>query len=126
MKVLVVDNQPGVALMAVHLFTMAGCLTDAALNGKRALRLAQETDFDLITLDIDLPGTNGFEIYRCIRQIPRHKNVPVIFLSSRNTEEERNRAIALGAMDCIKKPFNPQSFVTQILSVMTSRHDMVE
>lgn len=121
MKILVVENQPGVALNMVHLFTMVGWQADAALNGERALRMAQEAEFDLITLNVDLPGTNGFEICRSLRQIPRHKNVPVIFVSSRNNAEERQRVFDLGAVDYIEKPFNSQDFIDRISEIMNQR-----
>lgn len=121
MKILVVEDQPGVALMMVHLLTMAGWQADAALNGERALRMAQDADFDLITLEVNLPGSNGFELCRTIRQIPRHKHVSVIFVSSRNNEEDRQRAFDLGAVDYIEKPFDPQDFVARILSGMMNQ-----
>jgi len=117
-NILVVDDQMAVALMIVFLLTRAGCDAEAARNAEQALRLAQTRDFDLITLDVELPGTSGFEIYERLRKIPQLKDTPICFVSGRPTMENMQRAFDLGAADFIEKPFDTQDFLSRILSLV--------
>ena len=108
-KILVVDDQMAVALMMVFLLTQAGCDVEMALNGAKALQLAQTEIFDLITLDIDMPGVNGFVLFQSLKQIPHLKDTPMIFVSGNSTIENQQRALDLGAADFIEKPFARRS-----------------
>jgi DNA-binding response OmpR family regulator len=89
-----------------------------ALDAKKALQLAQTQEFDLITLDVELPGTSGFEIYQRLREIPHLKGTPICFVSGRPTMENMQRAFDLGAADFIEKPFDTQDFLSRILSLV--------
>jgi len=118
LKILVVDDQMAVVTMLRFLLTRAGCETQGALDAEKALRLAQAEAFDLITLDVELPGTNGFEIYLRLRKIPHAKDTPICFVSGRPTMENIQRAFELGAADFIEKPFDTQDFISRILSLV--------
>jgi DNA-binding response OmpR family regulator len=115
-KILVVDDEIAVGAMIVFLLAHGGCEAETARNAEKALQLAQSKKFDLITLDIELPGTSGFEIYDRLREIPHLKGTPICFVSGRPTMENMQRSLELGAADFIAKPFNAQDFVRQILS----------
>ena len=115
-KILVVEDQTSVAMMMVFLLTRAGCDVAAAWNAEKALQLAQAGVFDLITLDVSLPGMNGFELCRRLKQNPRLSETPVVFVSGQLGEEEVQRALELGAVDCIEKPFEPTDFIFRIIS----------
>jgi CheY-like chemotaxis protein len=115
-KILVVEDQTSVAMMMVFLLTRAGCDVAAAWNAEKALQLAQAGVFDLITLDVSLPGMNGFELCRRLKQNPRLRETPVVFVSGQLGEEEVQRALKLGAVDCIEKPFEPTDFIFRIIS----------
>ncbi len=117
-KILVVDDQMPVAAMIRFLLTRAGCETQGALDAKTALRLAQTQAFDLITLDVEMPGTSGFVIYQRLREIPQLKGTPICFVSGRPTMENMQRAFELGAADFIEKPFDTQDFLSRILSLV--------
>jgi CheY-like chemotaxis protein len=117
-KILVVDDQMAVALMIVFLLTRVGCQAEAALDAEKALRLAQTQMFDLITLDVDMPGVNGFELFRHLKQIPHLKETPVVFVSGNATIENQQHALDLGAADFIEKPFDTQDFLSRILSLV--------
>jgi len=117
-KVLVVDDQMAVALMMVFLLERAGCDTQTALNAEKALRLAQTGTFDLITLDVDMPGINGFDIFMRLKQIPHLNETPIVFVSGRATIENQQHALDLGAADFIEKPFDSSDFVSRILSLV--------
>jgi DNA-binding response OmpR family regulator len=114
-KILIVEDEIAVAMMMTFLLHRAGCEVETATNADQAVRLVQVADFDLITLDIDLPGGSGFEIFARFKNLPRWQNPSVIFVSGRASQEDQRRAAALGAVDYILKPFDVTDFVARVL-----------
>ena len=112
-KILVVDDQVAVAVMIRFLLTRAGCETQGALDTKTALRLAQTQVFDLITLDMDMPGC--FEICSSLKENP-FSQTPVVFVSSQFSKDDVQRGRDLGVVDFIRKPFEASDFVSRLLS----------
>jgi DNA-binding response OmpR family regulator len=112
----VVDDEISVGTMIVFLLTRGGCEAEMARNAAQAVNLAQANEYDLITLDVELPGTSGFEIYQQLKEIPQLKDTPVVFVSGRPTMENIQRAFDLGAADFIEKPFAALEFVPRLLS----------
>ena len=117
-KILVVDDEASVALMIVFLLTRAGYDAHMAWGAERALRLAQTEKFDLVTSDIDMPGINGFELFRRLKEIPHLKETPVVFISGNATIENQQYALDLGAKDFIEKPFGVEDFLPRIFSCL--------
>ena len=115
-RILVVDDQIAVAMMMVFILSRAGCQAEAALNAEQALQRAQTESFDLLTLDIGMPGRNGFQLFQCLKEIPHLRETPVIFVTGQATTEDRQRALDLGAVDFIEKPFDAREFISRILS----------
>jgi DNA-binding response OmpR family regulator len=116
--ILIVEDDAPVAMMMVFLLTRAGCETEVVTTGKRAMEIAQEKKFSLITLDTDLPDITGFEICRELKQRHFSRHTPVVFVSTRATIENQQRALELGAADFIEKPFDTQDFLSRILSLV--------
>lgn len=110
------EDEPGVLLLMVYLLTCAGCEVLTARTANEGMQLAQNGDLDLVTLDIDLPKISGFEICRRLKQDPRSRDVPVIFVSGRIGEADRQHGLELGAADYIAKPFDASVFVRKIFS----------
>ena len=104
------------AMMMVYLLTQAGCETEVATTGVKAMQMARAGDFDLVTLDVDLPGMNGFEICRRLKENPCLCDTPVVFVSGGSSEKNQQRALELGAADFIEKPFEVTNFVFRIKS----------
>lgn len=124
-KILVVDDEMPVAMMMAFLLTRAGCETKTALSVEKALRLAQAERFDLITLDLDMPDINGFELFQRLKQIPHLTETPMIFVSGRATIENQQYALdVLGAADFIEKPFGVE-FAPRILSHISRKASAV-
>jgi DNA-binding response OmpR family regulator len=115
-RILIVEDDTPLAMMMVSLLMRAGCDVQTAWNAEKAMRLAQDEDFDLITLDVDLPSTNGFEICSRLKENLRSSDTPIVFVSGRPHAEDRQRAFELGADDYITKPFETFEFAPRILS----------
>ena len=117
-KILIVEDHPDVLQTIVFLLQRAGCNVVAAQTGVEGLELARAGDFDLITLDIDLPGMSGFEVCLHLKQDPSLHDTPIVFVSGRSNETDINHGLALGAADFIEKPFDTQDFLSRILALV--------
>jgi DNA-binding response OmpR family regulator len=115
-KILIIEDDTPVAMMMVHVLSRAGCDALVANTGEKGMELARENKFDLITLDVDLPDISGFEICSELKQRHLSCHTPVVFISGRLCEKDRQRAFDLGAVDYITKPFDTLDFVSRILS----------
>lgn len=113
-KILIVEDETPVAMMMTFLLTKAGCETEVAITGAKAVQMALDKDFDLITLDVDLPDMNGFEICRHLKENPFFQT-PICFVSGRPLERDIRRGLEFGAVDYITKPFGME-FVARLLS----------
>ncbi|MFW1676207.1 response regulator [Pontibacter sp. JAM-7] len=81
--------------------------TKIATNGEKALQIAaRQPQPDLILLDIMMPGMDGFEVCERLKADPETRDIPVIFLSGKNTSGDRSRGLALGATDFLEKPID--------------------
>ena len=123
-RILIVEDDTPLAMMMASLLTRAGCDVQTAWNAEKAIRLAQDEDFDLITLDVDLRGTNGFEICSRLKENPHLHDTPVVFVSGHPSEEYQQRTVELGAADYITKPFDALDFASRILSHIKTGGDL--
>jgi DNA-binding response OmpR family regulator len=114
-KILIVEDDIPLAMMMVHVLTRAGCDVQVASTGKKGLELAQQNKFDIITLDIDLPGIGGLEICAELKQRHLSRNTPVVFVTGRLGEQNMQRGLEAGAVDYISKPFGME-FAPRLLS----------
>jgi DNA-binding response OmpR family regulator len=114
-RILIVEDDMPLAMMMVHVLSRAGCDVQVASAGKKGLELAQQNKFDLITLDIDLPGLDGLEVCRELKQRHLTRHTPVVFVTGRLGEQEVRRGLEAGAVDYITKPFGVE-FVPRLLS----------
>lgn len=115
-RILVIEDQPDVRNLLVVALTNAGCEVMAAQTGIEGLRLAEDGKFDLITLDVDLPEMDGFEICSRLKNHTELRQTPVVFVTGRFAGEDVRRGRELGAADYITKPFEMLSFVPRVLS----------
>ena len=115
-NILVVEDDTPLAMIMVSLLTRAGCDVDAAWNAQTGMEMARAGNFDLITLEVDLPGLSGFEVCRRLKENPRSSDTPIVFVSWRDSLENQQRGLELGAADYITKPFDALDFVSRIFS----------
>ncbi|MGB7748749.1 MAG: response regulator [Verrucomicrobiia bacterium] len=123
-KILIVEDQMPVAMMMTFLLARAGCETEVATTGANAMQKAQDGNFDLITLDADLPGISGFEVCRRLKENPFFQT-PIVFVSGRCCIEDQQHGLDVGAADYITKPFETFEFAPRLLSHIKTQHDSV-
>jgi DNA-binding response OmpR family regulator len=114
-RVLVVEDNARTRESLVLYLEHAGYDVGAAGHGVDALRLAVEWLPDLVVLDIMLPGLDGLDVCRAIRD---RADVPIILLTARATEEDKLRGLGSGADDYVTKPFSPRELVARIATVL--------
>lgn len=125
-KVLVVDDDPAVRDVLEHALGcegIKGIRTESAADGKEALeRLKRATEpFDLVILDVMLPGMDGFSVCREIRYDGAHRDVPVLMLTVRDDETSVVVGLEVGADDYISKPFSPRELVSRVRAHLRRR-----
>ncbi|MCF3107737.1 response regulator transcription factor [Niabella sp. CC-SYL272] len=111
-KVLIIEDDPElVELLHIHL-TDLGCAITAIGNGNDGLQAAMQARFDLVILDLMLPGLNGMEVCRKIRQTDRH--TPILMLTARSEEIDKVMGLETGADDYLTKPFSIREFIARV------------
>jgi len=113
--ILVVDDEREIAQIARDYLQHAGFAVIAASDGSRALELARARQPDLVVLDLGLPGIDGLDVARTLRQESR---VPIIMLTARVEESDRLLGLELGADDYVTKPFSPRELVARVRAVL--------
>lgn len=111
------DNETLAALMQRILHREAVELTLAG-SGEQALELVRQRRFDLIILNIRLPGMNGLEVCRRLKLDPALKEIPVLFASGETSPEFVDAAFRLGAMDYLPKPYGVDEFRSRVLALL--------
>ena len=114
-RVLVVDDDAKTVELVKLYLNRDGYKVLTAYNGVEALRLARESHPDLIVLDLMLPGIDGFEVCRTLRD---ESDVPIIMLTARTTDQDKLTGLGLGADDYVTKPFSPKELAARIKAVL--------
>lgn len=118
-KVLVVEDDSGIALGLEDALRLEGHQVELATSGAIASRRAIDETFDLILLDVLLPGKNGFEVCREVRA--SGLDTPIIFLSALAQESDRVSGLNLGANDYVVKPFSPLELAARVRRLLAAR-----
>jgi CheY-like chemotaxis protein len=117
MKILLVEDNVLNIKLIEHLFSEYGMNTDIALNGKIAIDLLQQQDYDLILMDIEMPDMNGYEATKYIRE-ELESNVPIIALTAHAMPGEREKCIELGMNDYLSKPIDSNKLFESIYETL--------
>ena len=110
-KILIVEDETAIAELEKDYLELSGFDVTIEAAGDTGLVRALKEDFNLIILDLMLPGVDGFEICRKIRE---SKNIPVIMVSARKDDIDKIRGLGLGADDYMTKPFSPSELVARV------------
>ena len=112
---LIIEDDPKIVeLLQLHLRDI-GLHAEAAATGSRGLKRALEADYKLIILDLMLPGLNGFDVCRKIRE---QRNTPLLMLTARSEELDKVLGLELGADDYITKPFSIREFLARVKAII--------
>ena len=115
-SILIVEDEPGIAMGLEEDLTLEGYRTEVVRDGTAAVQRARERSFDLILLDVMLPGRDGFQICRELRK--SGTTTPIILLTARTQEAEKVLGLQLGADDYVTKPFSPLELRARIEAVL--------
>jgi DNA-binding response OmpR family regulator len=115
-RILVVEDEPGIALGLEDDLTMEGYSVEVVADGVVASRRARETAFDLILLDVMLPGKDGFEVCRELRR--SGLRTPILMLTAKALEAEKVLGLELGADDYVTKPFGTRELRARIKALL--------
>ena len=113
-SVLVVDDEPNIVLSLEFLIKQAGYEVRVARDGDAALKAIEERLPDLVLLDVMMPKRDGFDVCETIRANPVWKEIPIIMLTAKGRDIEREKGLALGADAYITKPFSTRDALDQI------------
>ena len=106
--ILVVDDEEDILELVRYNLNKDGYIITCALTGEDALEKARSETFDLIILDLMLPGIDGLEVTRKLKDNPKTRSVPVLMLTAKGEESDVVAGLELGADDYITKPFSPE------------------
>ncbi|MEL7645154.1 MAG: response regulator transcription factor [Anaerolineaceae bacterium] len=125
-KILVVDDEISLQETLAYNLTREGYQVEVAGDGNQALQLARSSKPDLVILDVMLPGLDGFEVCRILRQ---EANIPVLMLTARDDEIDRVVGLEVGADDYLAKPFSMRELIARVKALLRRvrliREDMV-
>jgi DNA-binding NtrC family response regulator len=115
-RILVVDDEEVMVVSCRAILERHGCLVDGETDGLRGRERALHGGYDLVLLDVRLPGTDGLEILGEVRE--RRSDLEVIVITGHSTIESAVRAVKLGAFDYLPKPFTPEELLGKVLSAL--------
>lgn len=121
-RVLVVDDELSNRLYLRKLLEARGCAVLDASDGLTAFDMALKAQPDLILVDVIMPKMDGFELCRILRDEPRTSDIPVIMVTAKSKIEDIETGFELGAMDYIRKPFNPRELILRVGNALALKH----
>jgi DNA-binding response OmpR family regulator len=125
-RALVVEDDPDIVELVSHYLAADGWSVESSQDGRRALERLRAAPFQLLILDLQLPGMDGLELCREVRRDERLRDMPVVMLTARSEEADRVVGLELGADDYVVKPFSPKELVARVHSLFRrmERHDV--
>ena len=126
-NVLVVDDERlNIELVAAFLKEMKSIKVSFAQNGQQAIKGIYGKGINLVLLDINMPGMDGFEVCKILKEDPKTKDIPIIFLTAENGTEYITKAFEMGGADYINKPFNGEELKARVRTQLKLREAMQE
>jgi len=113
-RALVVEDDPDIVELLVHYLSADGWTVDALADGRRALERARAGGYQLVILDLQLPGMDGLALCAELRREPATRDLPIVMLTARGDEADRIVGLEMGADDYVVKPFSPKELVARV------------
>ncbi len=110
-KILIVEDEESIAELEKDYLELSGFEVETARDGNAGLEKAMSEKFDLLILDLMLPGVDGFEICKKVRE---EKNIPILMVSAKKDDIDKIRGLGMGADDYMTKPFSPSELVARV------------
>jgi len=117
-KILIVEDEKNISKLIRYNLEKAEYDCTTARTGEDAVSILEKNIFDIIILDIMLPGIDGFDVCRKVKQDPRLKNIPIIMLTAKGEAVDRIVGLELGADDYMVKPFSPRELILRIKAIL--------
>ena len=118
MHILVIDDEADLVELVLYNLKKEGFSVDSALDGETALTKVRKGKYDLLILDLLLPGIQGTELCRILRNDPKTSSIPIIMLTAKAEEVDRIVGLEIGADDYVTKPFSPRELVARVKAVL--------
>ena len=120
-KILVVDDEEDILELVRYNLARDGYRVVCAASGEQALSRAKSEPFDLILLDLMLPGIDGLEVAKRLKSKPETRHIPIIMLTAKGEEADIVTGLELGADDYVTKPFSPRILIARVKAVIRRR-----
>jgi phosphate regulon transcriptional regulator PhoB len=117
-KILAVDDEQDIIELLSYNLSREGFEVTTATDGGEALKKIRARRFDLVILDLMMPGIQGIELCRILRNDPRTKDLPIVMLTAKTDEVDRVLGLEMGADDYITKPFSPRELIARMKAVL--------
>ncbi len=121
-RILIIEDEESIADLEKDYLELSGFEVEIEAEGTKGLERALAEDLDLVILDLMLPGVDGFEICRQLREV---KNTPIIMVSAKKDDIDKIRGLGLGADDYMTKPFSPSELVARVKAHLTRYERLV-
>jgi DNA-binding response OmpR family regulator len=118
-SILVADDEPSILLSLQFLLQKAGFEVRLAHNGEEVIQAVEQSTPDLLLLDAMMPQRDGYDVCQTIRADPRWADLPIIMLTAKSRDVERQKGMALGATDYVTKPFSTRDLVATVRKHLT-------
>jgi DNA-binding response OmpR family regulator len=117
-RALIVEDDPDIVELVAHYLGRDGWSIDSESHGKRALERLRTGDYQLLILDLQLPGADGLTVCNEARRDGRTRDLPIVMLTARGEETDKVVGLEVGADDYVVKPFSPKELMARIRAVM--------
>jgi two-component system phosphate regulon response regulator PhoB len=117
-RILVVDDEEDILELVRYNLTREGYQVNGAASGEAALKKARSEKFDLIVLDLMLPGIDGLEVAKQLKNQTATKSIPIIMLTAKGEEADIVTGLEIGADDYVTKPFSPRVLIARVRTVL--------
>ena len=114
MKLLIVDDEDKIKNVLKEYASFEGYETDTANDGFEAIKKVKDNDYDLIIMDVMMPGLDGFS---AVKEIKKNKDIPVLMLSARSEEYDKLHGFEIGIDDYVTKPFSPKEVMLRVNAI---------
>lgn len=117
-RILAVDDSASLREMVIYTLENAGHIVVEASDGVEAMKVAENSDFDLILTDVNMPNMDGIMLIKSLRSIPKYNYTPMLMLTTESGDDKKHEGKAAGATGWLVKPFNPEKLIAVIDKVL--------